>query len=152
MENIILRQTNEEGEFSAFVRQKGLKFTPDRRAILNEIFLIHKHFDIDEIYERLKKKGKKVSRATIYRTLPLLLSGGFIKEVTVSRYGITYEHTLGHSHHDHLICIKCGKIIEFCDKNIEKLQNTICKKEKFLPIEHKLSIRGYCKRCGNKVD
>jgi len=136
-----------EEEFCAYLKKKGLKFTPERRAILEEIFSTHKHFDIEELFERLRKRGEKLSRATIYRTLPLLVKSDLIRETLRCQETVSYEHTFGHPHHDHLLCIGCGKVIEFKEEKIEKLQKAVCKRYNFTSVEHKLGIRGYCKEC-----
>ena len=133
--------------FKDCLKSRGFKFTPQRRAILEEVFASHQHFDIEGLFESLRKRGKRISRATIYRTLPLLAESNLIKEAFRSQEKVSYEHIFGHDHHDHLLCIKCGKAIEFKDEKIEKLQEAVCEKYNFKPIEHRLGIKGYCKRC-----
>jgi len=133
--------------FRNYLREKGLKFTPERQVILERIFSLHRHFDVDQLYEILRKEGEYISRATIYRILPLLVESDLIKEVFRCQGRANYEHTFGHEHHDHMLCIKCGKVIEFKEEKIEELQAAICKRYGFNPVEHRLSIRGYCKRC-----
>jgi len=136
-----------EEKFSVYLKKGGLKFTPERRAILEGVFSIHKHFDIEELFEKLRKRGGRLSRATIYRTLPLLVESGLIRETLHCQEAVSYEHTFGHEHHDHLLCVKCGKVIEFKEEKIEKLQKAVCKRYNFTPVEHRLGIRGYCKEC-----
>lgn len=134
--------------FKTYLKTKKFKLTPKRKVILETIFGLHKHFDIDTLYYKLNKENKKVSRATIYRTIPLLIKSKLIKKVTSAEEKISnYEHIFGHDHHDHMICIKCGKIIEFKEEKIEKLQNSVCRKFNFKPVEHKLEIKGYCEKC-----
>ncbi|MDI6840595.1 MAG: Fur family transcriptional regulator [bacterium] len=137
----------EEDIFRKYLKQKELKFTPERRAILDEVFSLHDHFDVETIFTRLSQRAEHISRATIYRTLPLLVGSGLIKEVLRAQDRGYYEHTFGHKHHDHMVCLKCGKAIEFKDNRIEKLQDEVCKKYGFKPVEHRLGIRGYCKEC-----
>lgn len=140
----------QDDKFRIYLKSNGLRFTPERRFILGEIFSSHRHFDVEELYQRLRRKGKSISRATIYRTLPLLVESGLVREALRCQDRVHYEHTLGHEHHDHLLCIKCGRVIEFKDEAIEKLQDGICKRYGFKPIEHRLGIRGYCKVCSGK--
>ncbi|MBA7671602.1 Ferric uptake regulation protein [subsurface metagenome] len=140
----------EEDRFRNYLNKKGLKFTPERELILKEVFSLHKHFDVEELFLRLRKRDRTISRATIYRTLPLLIEGGLIREALRCRDRVYYEHIFGHPHHDHLLCIKCGRAIEFRDERIEKLQNEVCKKYGFEPIEHRLGIKGYCRKCQKK--
>lgn len=137
----------EQIEFRNFLKKRQLKFTPERQAILRGIFSLHRHFDVDELYDKLRKDGQNICRATIYRTLPILVQGGFIAETFRCQDKISYEHVFGHEHHDHMLCIKCGKIIEFRNEKIEKLQKGICKQYSFRLVEHRLGIRGYCKKC-----
>ncbi len=136
-----------EEKFLVYLKKRELKFTPERQAILQEVFSIHKHFDIEELFEKLRKRGEHLSRATIYRTLPLMVESGLIRETLRCRETVNYEHTFGHPHHDHLLCVKCGKVIEFKEEKIEKLQKAVCRKYNFTPVEHKLGIRGYCEKC-----
>jgi len=138
--------------FRTYLRKNGLKFTPERKAILEGVFSFHKHFDVDELYEKLHYRHKRISRASIYRTLPLLIKSNLIGEALRCRGRVSYEQVFGHRHHDHLICIKCGKVIEFINDKIEKLQNDICGEYGFLPVEHRLGIRGYCKECRGGIE
>jgi Fur family ferric uptake transcriptional regulator len=137
-------------EFRYYLKSKGLKFTPERRIILKEVFSFHHHFDVDQLYDKLRKHSENISRATIYRTLPLLVESELIRETLRCQGKVSYEHVFGHKHHDHMVCIGCGKVIEFRDERIEKLQDALCKKYSFQPKEHRLGIRGYCKKCRDK--
>ena len=139
-----------QDKFRDYLKEKGLKFTPERETVLREIFSLHKHFDVDEIYLKVHKKDKRLSRATIYRTLPLLVESGLIVETFRCLGKGSYEHIFGHPHHDHMVCIKCGKIIEFSNKKIERLQEEVCKKYGFKSIEHRLGIKGYCRKCSGE--
>lgn len=134
-------------KFKEYIQSKGLKFTPERRAILNQIFENHGHFEADEMSFDLRKNKKKVSKATIYRTLALLVESGLLREVIFGEKHAHYEHVYGHEHHEHLVCIKCGKIIEFNDERIEKYQDEVCRKNKFKPESHRIQITGYCEDC-----
>ena len=137
----------EEKVFHTYLKKKGMKYTPQRRVILKAVFSIHEHFDAETLFVRLRSKRKDISRATIYRTLPLLIESGLIKGVIYCENKLIYEHVFGHIHHDHMICIKCGKVIEFRDERIEALQEEVCKKYRFKAVEHRLGIRGYCDDC-----
>lgn len=136
--------------FKNYLKSKGLKFTPERSLILDAIFSMDGHFDIEKLHDKLRSKNKTTSAATIYRSLPHLLNSGLIKEVLRCKNRTQYEINLGCAHHDHLLCLKCGKIFEFRDDEIEKLQDKICRKFHFEPVEHHLSIRGHCKECLKK--
>lgn len=138
MENIIFRN---------FLGGKGLKLTKERTAVLSEIYSFHGHFEPEYLYSRIKGAGSKASRASVYRTLSLLVECGLVKRVTRTDKGNIYEHTYGHSHHDHMICDICGEIIEFFSEKLEKLQDEICEKNSFIGSSHALEIRGRCKKC-----
>jgi len=140
-----------EDEFRNYLKERGLKFTPERQLILKGVFSLHKHFDIDQLWEKLHRKDRRLSRATIYRTLPLLVECNLIQETLRCQGRVQYEHIFGHEHHDHLVCLKCGKIIESREERIEKLQEEICKRYHFKAVEHRLGIRGYCQKCQNKM-
>ena len=141
----------EEEKFEEFLKLKELKYTSERKLILKAIFSFHKHFDVEELFERLRKQGNDVSRATIYRTIPLLLQSSLITETFRCQDKISYENIFNKKHHDHLFCIKCGKTIEFFNEKIERLQNEVCKKYNFKPLEHRLGIKGYCEDCYKKL-
>jgi len=138
---------SEKEVFRKYIKNKGLKLTPERITILNEVFSTHDHFDVEELYGRIGAKRESVSRTTIYRTLPLLLDCGLISEAIRCKGRVYYEHIYGHRHHSHLVCIKCGKIIEFEDDQIEKEKERICKKYNFKTTEYRFGIRGYCEDC-----
>ena len=136
--------------FRSYLKENGLTFTSARNAILAGIIAAKGHFDADELLDSLKRKGEKLSAATIYRTLPLFVKSGIIKETLRSRVRARYEHVWGHAHHDHLECMVCGSIIEFKDDELESLQNKVCRKHGFQPVEHRLWIRGICAACRKK--
>ena len=103
--------------FREFTAKKGLRNTPEREMIIDEMFAIHDHFDVDELYLRLKIKKKKVSKPSIYRLIPHLLESGLIQEAYFEEGHWHYEHIYGHEHHCHLRCLGCGKTIEFQEKS-----------------------------------
>lgn len=137
-------------KFKGYLAHKGLKLTPEREIILKEIFSYHKHFNTEALYEKLRQKGETISLATIYRTLPLLIESDLIRETLRCQGKVSYEHTFGHEHHDHIVCIKCGKVIEFQNSSIKKMRDTLCRKYNFKPVEHRLGIKGYCDKCKKK--
>ncbi len=134
--------------FTSYLKKDGLKITNQRINILKCIKLFKNHFNAEDVYEYLKKNLKEVSRASIYRMLPLLKKDGIIKEVGRDENDkIIYECVENVPHHDHIVCIKCGKIIEFKNEKIEKLQNDICMQYKFKLLEHNMELKGICKEC-----
>ena len=132
---------------TTYIRNKGLRITSQRLKLLEEIANMEQHFDVDFIISIMKKKKIKISRATIYRTLPILQECGVIKEVTQIDNKIFYENVHNKKHHDHMICMKCGRIMEFSNDAIEDLQNKICVDYNFYPRIHRLIIYGTCSDC-----
>ncbi len=136
--------------FRSFLGEKGLKLTKERIAVLREVFSFHGHFEPELLYFRIKDSGIKASRASVYRTLNLLIESGLVEKVSRSGKGNIYEHTYGHKHHDHIICNACGEIIEFYSEDLENLQDEICERNSFSGVSHTLEIRGLCKKCRKK--
>ena len=137
----------EEKIFRNFLTSRGLKFTPERNIILQEAFQRHDHFEAENLLASIKKKGKRTSRATIYRTLELLVKCGLLEVVDFGGNSHHYEHVLGHQHHDHLVCERCGRIIEFTHGQLEKLKEKVCQEMDFDGRSHTLKIFGICERC-----
>ncbi len=135
----------EQLKFLQLLNQKKLKFTFERRHIFEEIEKLNEHFDADSLYDRLKKKGYRIARDTVYRTLPLLLESGMIQKSAGSGKRDYFERVSIRGHHDHMICIRTGKIIEFHSEEIEKLQEEVARKLGFKIIFHDHRIFGLSK-------
>lgn len=134
-------------KFRRYLTSEKLKLTRQRAAILDTIFATHGHFDADDLFFALRKNGKRISKATVYRTLELLIAAGLIRQVDLGKGHRAFEHVFGRSHHDHLICTSCGKVVEFDDPMIEELQNRVCRRFRFQPEAHSLRILGRCASC-----
>jgi Fur family ferric uptake transcriptional regulator len=134
-------------KFRGLLEQKGLKFTFERKFICEEVMKLKEHFDADSLYERFKKRGLRISRDTVYRTLPLLLESGVIQKSVGEGKREFFERTSGKGHHDHMLCIRCGRIIEFRCEEIEKLQQEMCQKYHFRMTFHDHRLFGECKSC-----
>ncbi len=133
--------------FRSFLTREGLRFTEQRRKILSRVLEQPAHFDAEDLHRQLVETGERVSLATVYRTLSLLLRAGLVKEVLRCRGRAHYETVYGHPHHDHMVCVECGKVIEFYDGQIEQLQRRVCREHDFQAIEHRMGIRGICAEC-----
>ncbi|NPA58042.1 MAG: transcriptional repressor [Aquificae bacterium] len=133
-------------EFRETIKSAGLKYTPQREKIFKVILSTRGHFEIEELVHKIRSKNINVSRATVYRTLEILKNLGYVNEVIKFKNKTIYEVALK-DHHDHLICRKCKKIIEFHSDEIEKLQSKICEEYGFKPDFHRLEIFGLCKDC-----
>lgn len=136
--------------FRRYLEERGLKVTPQRLAVLREALATEGHFEADQLHHRLRLAGHRVSKATVYRTLELLVSSGVLRQVSLGERHAHYEHALGHRHHDHLICIDCGRIIEFTSPELERMQEEICRQHHFRPLGHWMRIVGRCRRCARK--
>jgi Fur family ferric uptake transcriptional regulator len=136
--------------FKGFLKDRGQLFTKERAAVLKKALSYHGHFDPESLYLKIRESGLKASRASVYRTLSLLCECGIIEKVSKTEHGTTYEHIFGHEHHDHMLCILCGNIIEFYSKDLERLQEELCRSLNFKGVSHTLEIRGYCKKCQKK--
>src|SRR6266550_7091369 len=140
----------EINRFQTFLAGQGFKLTNERAALVREIFSTHYHFEADELLFKMKEKSLKISRATVYRTLELLVKSNMVRRVHLGEDHYHYEHVRGDSHHDHLICTACGGVIEFHDEVLERRQLEICEKKKFTPTFHNLQILGVCESCHKK--
>src|SRR5918911_3717219 len=137
-------------KFQGFLFKQGLKLTRERTALLREIFATHYHFEADELLFKMKEKSLKISRATVYRTLELLVKSGMVRRVHLGEDHYHYEHVKGDSHHDHLICTTCGSVIEFHDAALEARTREVCEKKKFTPTFYNLQVLGICDSCRKK--
>jgi len=137
--------------FERFLSTRSLKLTPQRRRIFERVFSTHEHFSADRLYAWMKEEeGPRVSRATVYRTLGLLVEGGFLESLDTGGAELLYEHVLGHRHHDHLVCVDCGRIEEFSDERIEELQRAAAERKGFTLLSHDLRLFGRCSSCARK--
>ncbi|TAN39497.1 MAG: transcriptional repressor [Nitrospirae bacterium] len=133
--------------FKDYLFEKGLRNTRQREEILNVFFSADKHITVEELFNMLKKTVPGIGYATVHRNLILLCECGLAEEIKIGKQKSRYEPKFGHEHHDHLICMKCGRFIEVNDDKIEKLQDKLAEANDFSPVRHKLEIYGYCKEC-----
>ncbi|MBY0370958.1 transcriptional repressor [bacterium] len=137
----------ESVQLKALLDSKGLKFTHERQQLLEEILKTKHHFDADSLYEILKAKGVRISRDTVYRTLPLLLECGVLQKSVGDGRREYFERVGTKGHHDHMVCIQCSRIIEFKSDEIEKIQDAVCESHGFRLIFHDHRLFGYCQSC-----
>lgn len=137
----------EYNHFVSFLRGRGMRVTPERRALFREIFRQHRHLDADQLLEVMRERGRKISRATIYRNLDLLVECGLVQRQRLGRRRHVYEHLHSGQPHDHLICTGCGRVVEFVSRAIAALQGEICRAHGFDREVHTLQIQGLCNRC-----
>ena len=145
-------RTAEEIRFEAFLRSKKLKLTSERLAILAAIFKNESHFDAETLHAELRNQGGDISRATVYRSLDLLVQAGLVRKNSLGASHANYEAAHGDEHHDHLICLGCNTVLEFFRPEMEALQERICDKFGYKLIHHSLQIFGLCPGCADKAD
>jgi len=138
-------------DFKNFIKKKGLKYTSEREEILKEILKSKQHFDVDELYMKLRKKGSKVSKASVYRTIPLLVEAGYIQEVYKQDSRSYYEVTLDKLPHIHFICIKCKGVDEIIDDYLAERIQEEAKNKNYTPLTYHLEIFGICHKCKKEV-
>ena len=143
-------KSNAAEQLSAYLAGEGLKSTRQRGRILEVFVAAGRHLSAEELYFLIKRTDRGIGYATVYRTLKLLADAGLAHERRFED-GITrFEHNAAEGHHDHLICTRCGRIIEFENEKIEELQQAVAKKNKFQVHSHKLELYGLCDGCQAK--
>lgn len=142
----------EKQHFLTFLRERGMRVTQERLVLFDEIFSRHGHIDAEDLLDGLKERGEKISRATVYRNLDLLVDCGLVSKVRLGRNRFLYEHVHDGLRHDHLVCAECGRVVEFVSPGIAALQTEICRAHGFVPDEHTLQISGLCVDCAEQRD
>jgi Fur family transcriptional regulator, ferric uptake regulator len=146
-----MAEIREKEQFLRFLRGRGQRVTGERLALFDEIFSQHGHIDADELLAAVRARGLKISRATVYRNLDLLVDSGFARKQRLGHRRFLYEHVHGgQGSHDHLVCSGCGRVVEFVSPGIAALQSEICRAHGFVPGRHTLQISGLCNRCAER--
>lgn len=130
--------------------ERGLRSTEQRRLIIDTFFEQAEHVSVDELLEQVKARDPRIGYATVYRTLKMLVEGGIVHEHRFGDGFTRYELTDEDAHHDHLICLVCGKITEFEEPLIEELQERIAARYGFRVEDHKHELYGTCRECAAK--
>ena len=132
--------------FKDHLRRQGLKSTAQRDDIAHVFFASNRHISVEELYTEVKRINPRIGYATVYRTVKLLTECGLAVERHFRDGEARYESTEGH-HHDHLICERCGKIVEFEEERIEALQAEVARRLGFQFTGHKMELYGLCRDC-----
>lgn len=133
--------------FHEFMTRKGLKTTRQRDIILDGFLASNDHMSIEDLYLKLRSKYPNIGYATVYRTLKLFSESGIAREIQFGDGQTRYEHTAEGEHHDHLVCTRCGEVLEFSNDSIEKLQDEIAERHGYQVHTHKLELYGICPNC-----
>ncbi len=138
--------------FSTYLARHGLRRTPERFAILKEIYKRSDHFDAEALYIHMKNSNYRVSRATVYNTLELLTACDLVKKHQFGKNLAQYEKSYGYKQHDHTICVHCGEVVEFCDPRIQQIKDMVGELLDFQITHHSLNLYGICKRCQKAIE
>jgi Fur family ferric uptake transcriptional regulator len=130
--------------FTRYLETNKQRKTPERYAILDEIYSHKDHFDVDQLYVKMKTRNYHVSRATVYNTLDLLVESGLVKRHQFGQNTSHYEQAYGYKQHDHLICSDCEYVFEFCDPRIQQIQKMTGDLLNFSIQSHSLTFHGKC--------
>ena len=141
--------SNNLPRLESVLRYEGLRYTHQRQAIWDVLCASDTHRDAEHIYLTLVNNKIKVSRATVYRTIEVLVKHGMLRKLDIGDGRSRYENQINDAHHDHLICINCGWIEEVVDNRREKLQENIASEHGFTLTRHNHQLFGLCENCQN---
>lgn len=138
--------------FSNHLEKNSFRKTPERFAILEEIYKRTDHFDAEALYIHMKTRNYRVSRATVYNTLELLVNCDLVKKHQFGKNLAQYEKSYGYKQHDHVICAHCSKVVEFCDPRIQQIKTMVGELLNFEITHHALNLYGICGSCQKDME
>lgn len=137
-------------DFMEFMNHHGLNKTEQRIKIAQAFFNFPGHHSLEEFYKYIAEQDNSIGQTTVYRTLKLLCDSGLANEIqfgdNITRYEVAHPNT----HHDHMVCLDCGQIVEVCDPRIEKIQKDIAREHGFMLMGHVHNLYGRCSECRAK--
>ena len=133
--------------FRQYLKEKGLLVSRQREQVLAAFIKTKNHPTVDDIYNTIRKKNLKIGLATVYRTMRVICDCGLAREVDFGDGLRRFEHKYRHQHHHHLVCIKCGRVIEVTSNQIESLQKKLAEQHNFTPTKDTMKIFGICSKC-----
>jgi Fur family ferric uptake transcriptional regulator len=137
--------------FGRYLREQGLPVTQQREAVAEVVFSSSAHLSVDDIEQQLRRTGERIGKATIYRTLDLLVKSHLAEEHDFGEGFKRYEHRLSRQPvHEHLICLECGKVTEFRSAEVQDVETRVSAEYGFRPTKHRLEIYGLCSDCQEK--
>jgi len=135
-----------------YMAERGLKSTRQRSLIIDTFFEASGHLSVEDLWAKVRQADAKVSVATVYRTMKLLHECGLVHARNFGDGQTRYEPAMGRHHHDHLICTRCGTIVEFENDRIEAMQDAVARKHGFKVTSHKMELYGLCRNCSRELD
>lgn len=135
--------------FLEFLRRRGLNMTPQRAAIVETFLESEGHFSSEQLCVKARRLDPAIGQATVYRTLKLLVESGLAGALQAGDGPTLYEHSYGHAHHDHMVCLHCGDKLEIVDEEIEQRQVELARVQGFSLTSHSMVLFGYCAACQN---
>jgi Fur family ferric uptake transcriptional regulator len=142
-----LEGTSEPEVLRRYLSMHDLKMTTQREKILDVFLKTQGHVTAEQLYDRIKRVDASIGFTTVYRTLRLFCACGLAQERNFGHGPARYENAHTRHHHDHLVCVKCGKIIEFENDQIEQIQREVALKYRFEPLDHRHELYGHCEDC-----
>ena len=134
--------------FSRYLREQGLPITQQREAVAQVVFSSEGHLSVEEIEQRLRQGDERIGKATIYRTLDLLVKSKLVEEHDFGEGFKRYEHRLSRQpEHEHLICLECGSVTEFRSEEVKRVEARVLAEHGFTPTRHRLELYGLCRDC-----
>jgi len=133
--------------FRQWIKEQGLKATSQREDIAQVFFATNRHISVEELYSEVRRVNPRVGYATVYRTMKLLKECGLAAERHFAEGQARFENVEAERHHDHIICERCGRIVEFVHPQMEQLQEKVAQRFGFLATMHKMEIYGICQEC-----
>ncbi|MEO7993390.1 MAG: transcriptional repressor [bacterium] len=138
--------------FVDYLRGHSYKLTPERLSVMDEVLTATAHFTVDDLYDQLRRKGdRRVSRATIYRTIELMVESGLVNKIDWIEATTHFELAHDDEHHDHFICSYCGQIYEFYSPKLEQVQEEVCRVLGLVADDHTLKVAGIPQHCREQV-
>jgi Fur family transcriptional regulator, ferric uptake regulator len=136
---------------SRWIAERGLKATRQRDLIVDTFFSVSGHLSVDELLAKVQSRAHNIGAATVYRTMKILTDAGLASARHFDDGQTRYEAAIGRHHHDHLICTRCGTIVEFENDRIEALQDKVARQHGFQVTSHKMELYGFCESCQRAI-
>lgn len=138
---------NQKAIFHQCLKNLGLRCTGQRDTILEEFISQKEHITPEALYLKIRKKNPRIGFSTVYRTLKIFTQCQLARVIKTDNGSALFESSFGHPHHDHLICDQCGRLIEFLNNELEKIQEQVAEEMDFVMTGHRLIIHGICSKC-----